>query len=60
MRSKRSQSIYLYMRRVIKQTLVIIGAYYFCQRTYKILSNILLSSLTPYEEKIFGDYRCVF
>jgi len=28
--------------------------------TYKILSNILLSSLTLYAEKIAGDYQCVF
>ena len=28
--------------------------------TYKILSNILLSKLTPYEEKIIGDHQCGF
>ena len=28
--------------------------------TYKILSNILLSSLTPYAEEIIGDYQCGF
>ena len=28
--------------------------------TYKILSNILLSRLTPYAEEIIGDYQCVF
>jgi len=26
--------------------------------TYKILSNILLSRLTPYAEEITGDRRC--
>ena len=28
--------------------------------TYKILSNILLSSLTPYVEEIIGDHQCGF
>jgi len=26
--------------------------------TYKILANILLSSLTPYAEEITGDHQC--
>jgi len=26
--------------------------------TYKILSNILLSRLTPYAEEINGDHKC--
>jgi len=28
--------------------------------TYRILSNILLSSLTPYAEEIFGDHQWGF
>jgi hypothetical protein len=28
--------------------------------TYKILSHILLSRLTPYVEEIIGDHQCVF
>ena len=28
--------------------------------TYKILSNILLSRLTPYAEEIAGDHQCGF
>jgi len=28
--------------------------------TYKILSNILLSKLSPYEEEITGDHQCGF
>ena len=28
--------------------------------TYKILSNILLSRLTPYAEEILGDHQCGF
>ena len=27
---------------------------------YKILSNFLLSRLTPYAEEIIGDHQCVF
>jgi len=48
------------MRRVIKQTVVIIQAYHFCQTTHNILSNILLSRLTPYAEEITGDHECGF
>jgi hypothetical protein len=28
--------------------------------TYKILSNILLSKLTPYAEQMIGDHQCGF
>jgi len=28
--------------------------------TYKILSNILLSRLTPYAQEIIGDHQCGF
>jgi hypothetical protein len=28
--------------------------------TYKILSNILLSTLTPYAEEIIGEHQCGF
>ena len=28
--------------------------------TYNILSNILLSMLTPYAKEIFGDHQCGF
>jgi len=28
--------------------------------TYKILSNILLSRLTPFAEEIIGDHQCGF
>ena len=30
------------------------------QTTYKILSNILLSKLTPYAEEIIWDHHCGF
>jgi len=31
-----------------------------CRKLYKILSNILLSRLTPYAEDIIGDHQCGF
>jgi hypothetical protein len=31
-----------------------------CSTMYKILSNILLSRLTPYAEEISGDHQCEF
>ena len=40
------------------------GSYYkgksLLSTTYKILSNILLSRLTPYAEKIIGDRQCEY
>jgi len=51
--------LYLFIRRVIKQTVAIIGTYHFCQLRTKNLSNILLSRLTPYAEEIIGD-QCGF
>ena len=59
--TKHIRSLCLSIRREIKQTVITIGAYHFCQlRTYKILSNILLSRLTPYAEEIIGDHQCGF
>jgi hypothetical protein len=54
-----SRSFYLFIRRVIKEFVVTIEAYHFCQ-LYKIVFNILLSRLTPYAEKIIGDHQCGF
>jgi hypothetical protein len=54
-----SRSLYLSIRRVIKQTanyrLISLLAY-----TSKLLSNILLPRLTPYAEEITGDHQCGF
>jgi hypothetical protein len=33
---------------------------YLLSTAYKILSNILLARLTPYVNKIIGDYQCGF
>jgi len=32
----------------------------FLSSTYKILSNILLTGLTPYAEEIIGERKCAF
>jgi len=45
---------------VIEQIVVIIEAYHFWQLHTKILSNILLSRLTPYAEEIIREYQCGF
>jgi len=53
MRSGRSRSLYLFIRRAIEQIVVIMGTYHM---PYTILSTILLlSRLTPYVEEIVGD-----
>ena len=44
---------------MIKQTVINIGAYHFCQ-LHKIMPNILLSRLNPYAEEIIGDHQCGF
>jgi len=51
LRSGRSRSLYLSIRRVIKQIVVIVEAYHFCQ---------LCTRLTPYAEEIIGDHQCGF
>jgi len=43
--------LYLFIR-AVKQIVVIIEA-----TAYKILSNVLLSKLTPYAEEIIGDHQ---
>ena len=48
------------VRRGIKQIVIIIGAYHYCQIRTKFLSNILLSRLTPYAEEVTGDHQCGF
>jgi hypothetical protein len=57
--SGRSQSLYLFIRKVIKQTSNY-AAYHSLSTTYKVLSNILPSKLTPYAEEIIGDHQCGF
>jgi len=57
LRSRRSRSLYLSIRRAIKQTVVIIGAYHFCQVGTKF---ILLSRLIPYADEIIWEHQCEF
>jgi hypothetical protein len=45
---------------VIKQTVVIIEAYHFCQVHTKLYPTILLSRLTPYAEEIIGSQQVDF
>ena len=59
LRSGRNRLLYLSIRRTIKQTVVILGAYQFANYV-QTLTNILLSRLIPYEEEIIGDHLCGF
>ena len=60
MRSGRNRSLYLSIKRAIKQTVVIYTAISLLPTIYKILSNILLSRLTPYADKITEHHQCGF
>jgi hypothetical protein len=56
-RSGRSKSLYPFLRRLIKQISNCQGLL-LLSTTYKVLSNISLSRLTPYAEEIIGDHQC--
>ena len=61
LRSGRSWSLYLSIRRALKQTVYNYSGISCCLPTmYKILSNIVLSRITPYAEEIIGDHQCGF
>jgi hypothetical protein len=51
----RSQLLYLFIRGTLKQTSKYRGIS-LLSTTYKTLSNILPSRLTPYAQEIIGDY----
>jgi len=55
--SERNLLLYLFIIRVIKLTNNYRGT---SPTAYKILSTILISSLTPHVDKITGDYQCGF
>jgi hypothetical protein len=55
----RKRSLYLFIRRVIKQTSNYSGISGL-STMYKTLCNILLSRLTPYAGEITGDRQCGF
>jgi hypothetical protein len=58
--SGRSILLYHFQREVIKLTVVIIAEISLLSTSYKILSNILLSRLSPYIDEIIGDHQCGF
>jgi hypothetical protein len=55
-----SSGISLILARVIKLTVVSKEGISLPPTTYKILSNILVSGLTPYVDEIIGDQKCGF
>jgi hypothetical protein len=60
LRGGRSQSLYLFIRRMIKQTVVIIEGYHFCQLHTIFYPISCCQSLTPYVEKMIGDHQFRF
>ena len=52
--------LYLSVGKAIIETVVIIEKNHVCETTYKILSKILLSKLTPYAKEIFGVHQSGF
>jgi hypothetical protein len=60
LRSGRSQSLYLFIRRVIKTEYSNYRSISLLSTTYTILSNILVSRLIPYAEETIRDHQCGF
>jgi hypothetical protein len=58
--SGRSLVLYQFTKRVTKLTVIIIVGYHCYQYHTKMLSNILLSRLSPYIYEIIGDQICGF
>ena len=54
LRSGGSRSLYLFIRRVIKQTVVITGAYHFCQLCTKFYPTSCCQSLLHMQRKLLG------
>jgi len=52
--------LYLFIRGVVKQTVVIRESYHFSQISTKFYPHILLPWLPPHAEKIIGDRECGF
>jgi hypothetical protein len=52
--------IVLFIKKAIKQIVVVNRGISLLSTTYTILFNILLSRLTPYAEEIIGDHQCGF
>jgi hypothetical protein len=52
--------LYLFTRRLIKLTVVIIEGYRCYQFHFEILSSTHLSRVSPYVEEVIGNYQCWF
>jgi hypothetical protein len=52
--------LYQFTRRAIKLAVVIIVRYHCLSTSYRMLSNILPSRLSPYIDEISGDHQCGF
>ena len=55
----RNPLLFSFIRKTIEWTVIIIQEYHSCL-SYKILSNILLSRMTPNANDIIGEYQCGF
>jgi hypothetical protein len=58
--SGRIRSLYLFIRRVMKQIVSRYSGMPLLAALCRIWSNILLSRFTAYSEEIFGDHQCGF
>jgi hypothetical protein len=56
LRCGRIRSLYLFIRRAMKEIIVLNRGVSPVPNTYKIFSDILLSRLTPYAEEIIWDH----
>jgi hypothetical protein len=56
----RIRSLYLFIRRAMKEIIVVNRGILPVPNTYKILSSILLSRLIPYAGEIIWDHHCGF
>jgi hypothetical protein len=52
--------LYQFTRRVIKLTVINYGEISLLSTSYKMVSNVLLSRLSPEIHKIIGDHQCGF
>jgi hypothetical protein len=55
LRNGRGRSLYLSIRRVIKKIVLIVEAHHFLPTMCNILSNLILSRLTPYAGNCWGS-----
>jgi hypothetical protein len=58
--SGRSPLLYIFIKRMIKLTVVIQRVIPLLPATYTLLSSIITSKATPYVDEIIGDRQCGF